>query len=330
MTRRERIQAAVAGREVDRPPIALWRHFPEQDVKAEKLAQAVVAFQRKFDFDLVKVTPASGYYGDDWGLKAAYRPSREGVRTYLDRPIKKPADWGRLKSLDVTAGAHGREIHAIGLIARELGAEAHVLQTVFSPLAIARTLCGEHALVRYVRENPEDVHRGLEIIAAVTARFVQENLAAGADGIFFATQCAARGYLTEEEYETFGRPYDLRVLEAAGNAELILLHVHGTDIMFDLLTDYPAHIINWHDRRTAPTLAEARRRYSGCLAGGINEYDTLSRGTPEQVKAEVKEAIVQTGSRGHLVAAGCVTLVDTPEANIRAAVEAVRMDSKER
>jgi len=62
------------------------------------------------------------------------------------------------------------------------------------------------------------VRAGLEAIAETTRRFVTECLAAGADGIFFATQMARPGLTTPEEYEEFGRPYDLEVLSAARGA----------------------------------------------------------------------------------------------------------------
>jgi uroporphyrinogen decarboxylase len=323
MTKHERVQAAIRGKEVDRPPIAMWRHFPQDDMRPEKLAASTLAFYRKFGFDLVKVTPASGYYGDDWGLKAAYRPNREGTRTYLDRPIKRPGDWSRLKALDVTIGTYGRELRAIRLIAEEVRGEAPILETIMSPLTIARTLSGDRALLRYLQESPEEVHAGLEIITEVTCRFVQECIAAGADGIFFATQCATTDYMSEEQYEEFGRPYDLRVLEAASGAECIALHIHGRNILFDLLTDYPVHMINWHDRGTWPPLEEARKRFSGCLLGGIDEQRTLPSGTPEEVAEEVKDALRRTGGRGHVLGPGCVIPLDTPEANILAAVAAV-------
>ncbi|MDQ7819215.1 MAG: uroporphyrinogen decarboxylase family protein [Armatimonadota bacterium] len=322
MTGRERVLAAIRGAPVDRVPVALWRHFPTDDQKAETLARAHIAFQRQFGWDLLKVTPASGYYGDDWGLRAGYRPNREGVRHYTDRPVKRAADWRRLRVLDVTAGAYGRELHALGLIRGDL-ADDLILATVFSPLTVARTLCGDQALVRYLRESPDDLVAGLEVISEVTARFASEALAAGADGIFFATQCATTDYLTVEEYEEFGRPYDLRVLEAAAGAEVRMLHLHGTAVMFDQLADYPVDIINWHDRRTPPTLAEARRRYSGCLAGGVDEWGTLSTGTTEEIAAQVADAIAQAGGRGLLVTAGCVVPVDLPPERLLAVRRAV-------
>jgi uroporphyrinogen decarboxylase len=309
MRARERVRAAIDGKPVDRVPIAFWRHFPGDDQRAESLAAAHVGFQQRYGWDFLKVTPAGGYYGDDWGLRATYKPNREGTRHYTDRPIKNTADWGRLRPLDVTAGTYGRELHALRLV-RERLPDTVILSTIFSPLSIARTLSGEQALIRYLRENPEELHRGLEVITDVTAQFAAETLAAGCDGIFFATQCASVGYMAVEEYEEFGRPYDLRVLAGVRGSELTVLHVHGQDVMFDELTDYPADVINWHDRKTPPTLAEARARFGGALAGGIDEWGTLSSGSPEQIAAEVADAVTQTGGRSLIVSAGCVIPTD--------------------
>jgi len=322
MNARERVRAAIDAKPVDRVPIALWRHFPGDDQRAESLAAAHVAFQRRYGWDFLKVTPAGGYYGDDWGLRATYRPNREGTRHYTDRPIKNTADWARLRPLDVTAGTYGRELHALRLV-REGLPDTVILSTIFSPLSIARTLSGEQALIRYLRENPDELHRGLEVITDVTAQFAAETLAAGGDGIFFATQCASVGYMTVEEYEEFGRPYDLRVLSGVRGSEVTVLHVHGQDVMFDELTDYPADVINWHDRKTPPTLAEARSRFGGALAGGIDEWGALSSGSAEQIAAEVADAITQTGGRGLIVAGGCVIPTDVSAERLDAARAAV-------
>ncbi len=323
MTHRELIEVVARGERPERVPVALWRHFPGDDQRADKLAQAHVAHYRTYDVDLLKVTPASGYYGDDWGLRAGYKPNREGVRHYTDRPIKKATDWERLRRLDVSQGAYGRETHAIRLVAEAVGAEVDVLETVFSPLSIARTLAGEQATVRYLREDPEELHAGLQSIADVTREFVRAVMAAGADGVFFSTQMATTDLLTREEYEEFGRPYDLQVLEAASTG-LTFLHIHGVHIMFDLFTDYPVHIINWHARETPPRIAEARAQVNVGLACGIDAWNTLAKKTPQEVASEVRDAISQTGGRGHIVTTGCVMPVDTPEDNIRAAVAAAR------
>ncbi len=65
---------------LDRPPVALWRHFPVDDQSPEGLAAAVLDFQSRYDFDLVKVTPASSFCLKDWGVDDVWEGSPEGTR----------------------------------------------------------------------------------------------------------------------------------------------------------------------------------------------------------------------------------------------------------
>ena len=55
-THKDRILAAIKGELIDRPPVALWRHFPVDDQSPEALAKSTLHFQKTYDFDLVKVT----------------------------------------------------------------------------------------------------------------------------------------------------------------------------------------------------------------------------------------------------------------------------------
>ncbi len=319
----QRIEAVIHREPVDRVPIALWRHFPYVDQTAEGLAQAVIAFQKKFEFDLVKVTPASGYMAEAWGAKLVPKANDEGTREYLSRPVQRPQDWHTLQSLDITQGVLGRELRALTLIRREISDEVPVLQTIFSPLTTARNLAGERWLSDLL-ERPDDLKAGLAVIAETTIKFARACLEAGTDGIFFATQLASHDFLTEDEYRAFGVEYDRQVLDAIKDqAKLVVLHVHGLKIMFDLLKEYAVQIINWHDRRTPPSLAEAQKRFKGAVLGGLNEWDVLLRGKPEDVKAQVRDALAQTGGRRVIIGAGCVIPITTPEANIQAIRQSV-------
>ncbi|MDP2976126.1 MAG: hypothetical protein Q8N45_07940, partial [Anaerolineales bacterium] len=104
LTHRERLQACLADDPaLDRPPVALWRHFPVDDQSPERLAAATVDFQRSYDFDLVKVTPASSFCLKDWGAEDAWEGNPEGTRRYTRCVIEKTQDWERLHALDPSA-----------------------------------------------------------------------------------------------------------------------------------------------------------------------------------------------------------------------------------
>jgi uroporphyrinogen decarboxylase len=322
MTKRERIEAAVNGRPVDRVPISFWRHFPDVEMQAEPLAEVLAAFQRRYDLDFVKMMPNACYATEDWGCRIEYRENPNGARTVAKRVVHELSDWRRIRPLDPHAGALGREVRCVELLRKALGDEVPILQTVFSPLSIAYKLGGERTL-EDIRRPPAALHTALQAIAQTMREFAGACLQAGADGIFFATQLASEKFCSAGKYREFGRPYDLQVLEATDGSTFSILHIHGADIFFDLVADYPVHAVNWHDRRVSPTLAEARERHDRCLVGGLNEVETLPQGPAVRVREEVRDAIEQVKGRGLIVGPGCVFHLDTPDAHLEAARDAV-------
>jgi uroporphyrinogen decarboxylase len=109
------------------------------------------------------------------------------------------------------------------------------------------------------------------------------------------------------------------LLQAADGLWLNTLHIHGQQVMFRLLADYPVQVVNWHDRETPPNLREGKTLVSGAVLGGLRQWETLLRGTPGDVEREAKDAIKQTGGRGFILGTGCVTPITSPWANLRAA-----------
>lgn len=320
----ERIDATLAGRPVDRIPIALWRHWPVVDQDAGHLAEATVRWQREFDFDLVKFMPTGTYGIEDWGARTIYQPTRNGTRTVTRFGVTAADQWPALPVLDPARGTLGVQIDALGRAARALAGEAPILQTIFSPLTTARKLAGERVFT-HLRCDPAKLEAGLDVITETTIRFALESIAAGAHGFFFATQCATWQTMSEPEYRRFGERWDRKLLDAiVGKSRYNLVHAHGEDVMFDLIAAYPANMLSWHDQRTAPGLAEAARRFGGVLACGINEQQTLVDGPLDRIRNELEASIRATSGRRLLLAPGCVCPIDTPVEHVRAVVDAAR------
>ncbi len=322
MNKHTRLERTFAGEPVDRPPVALWRHWPGDDQRPGDLAAATIAFQREYDWDFVKVTPSSDYCLRDWGTQTVWEGNNEGTRRYVHHPIQHPEDWAKLRPLDPRQGSLGQILDALRLIREGLGPETPIIHTIFCPMAQAKNLAGPN-LLPHLRLYPDAVHEGLRVITETTQRFVEALRDVGVDGIFYAVQWASAAHLSREEYRTFGRPYDLEILDVARPYWFNLLHLHGTDIYFDMFVDYPVHAINWHDRETPPTLAEAKDRFSGAVVGGLRRVETMLRGTPEDVLSEARDALRQTEGRRFILGTGCVTPITTPLCNLRAARSAV-------
>ncbi len=325
LSKRERLEATVAGEPVDRPAVALWRHWPGDDQRAEDLARATLDFQRAYDFDLVKCMPASNYCIADWGAESRYLGNEEGTRAWGRRVIQQPEDWAALPVLDPTRGALGESLRFLRMVGEGLGGAVPFIQTIFNPLAQAKNLAGER-LLSDMRRHPAALHCGLAAITETTVRYLEAARRTGIAGIFLALQHATYDLLSEAEYREFGRAYDRHVLAAAEGLWFNVLHLHGEHVMFDLVADYPVQALNWHDRETPPSLEQGLARFRGAVVGGLGRLETMVRGTPAQVRAEAQDALEQTGGRRFILGTGCVLFLTTPVGNIRAARKAVETE----
>ena len=317
-THRERILAAIQGEIIDRPPVALWRHFPVDDQSAETLAAAHLHYQQNYDFDLLKVTPASSFCLKDWGVEDEWVGDTEGTRRYTRRVIQDPRDWETLPVLEPTASHLAAQLECLRLIRTGLSPDTPLLQTVFSPLAQAKNLAGNDLLLDHLRHHPSAVMKGLKTIAETTRLFIEAARAAGIDGIFYAIQHAQKQFLSLEEYKLFGLIFDRETIEPAQDLWCNLLHLHGQDVHFALASELPFQIVNWHDRETHPSLTEARPLFQGVACGGMRQGTLVYRDAAE-VRKEAADAIQQTGGRKFLLGTGCVVPVIASHGNIMAA-----------
>lgn len=328
MTAAERVQAALYGDDLDHPPVSLWRHFPEEDQSAEALAASTLRWQEMLGLDFIKLMPPGDYATIDWGATSEYQGAPGGTRETTHYPIQGPDDWLKINPVSVSAGFNAHVVDACRIVRDGVGPNVPVLQTIFSPLTIGNKL-SNGLVIDHLRSHPDNVHQALEAIREVTVEMTKASFAAGADGVFFASQCATSDLVSREEYDEFGVAYDGPVLAAARDAGSIftMIHIHGENTFFDLMAGYDGHAINWHDRRVGPSISDVlESHHDRAAVGGVDEKAVATM-TSAEVAAQVRDARAQAGDRRLLVGPGCVALVATPEENLRAAVAAARQDS---
>lgn len=327
MSPRERVHAALRGEPVDRPPVSIWRHFPNQDQSADDLAAVTSAWQEAYGLDFIKLMPPGDYATIDWGAVSEYQGAAGGTRETTMYPVETADDWRRIAPAPVDAGFNAEVVGACALVRKAVGPDVPVLQTIFSPLTIASKMSAGR-VVEHLRSDPDVVREALAAIRDVTVEMARASLAAGADGVFFASQLATSDMLVESEYLDFGANYDLEVLEeaVAAGSQVTMVHIHGANTFFHILAGYPGNVLNWHDRAVGPDLVTMQENYPDCcVAGGINEK-AIAGMTAEAVAADVAQAREATGNRRLMIAPGCVIPVATPEANLRAAVDAAKAE----
>ncbi|HEX5840438.1 MAG TPA: uroporphyrinogen decarboxylase family protein [Anaerolineales bacterium] len=321
-THRERIQATLRGEIIDRPPVALWRHFPVDDQSPQTLAEAHLHYQKNYDFDLLKVTPASSFCLIDWGVEDQWAGDTEGTRRYTKRVVSDPGDWESLPVLDPSSPRLSQQLECLQIIRGNLDPDTPLLQTIFSPLSQAKNLAGGDVLLEHLHQHPKAVMKGLKTIARTTGRFIDAARAAGIDGIFYAVQHAQKQLLSYEEYKIFGLRYDQECTEPAQDLWCNILHLHGQDVHFELAMDLPFQVVNWHDRESSPSLAEAQRIFQGVVCGGMRQ-DTLVYRDAAEVRNEAADALEQTGGKRLLLGTGCVVPVIASHGNLMAARRSV-------
>ena len=97
----------------------------------------------------------------------------------------------------------------------------------------------------------------------------------------------------------------LEVFQAAEKGWMNTVHVHGSNIMFELLKDYPAQAFNWHAWETLPTVDEAAVMTGKCLMGGLNRTD-ITRKDRNAIQHQIYECYRMLGGRNQILTPGCV------------------------
>jgi len=327
MTKIERVRAVLTGRRPDRPPVSFWCHFAPEQAAGAAAVEAHLSHLEMFDLDFLKVMNDNRYPRE---------PGPAVVRTV--------ADLKRLSVLNGTESTFEAQLEVVRELARQLRGKVLFCTTVFNAWTTLRDLvepprsqhgppkldgCDErdNLISRFLREDRGAVIAALEAIAESLARFSRECISAGADGIFLSVRddWVDRPENGVGTYDAFVRPTDLVILKAASSGTFNMLHVCGKAVDFDRFAGYPAHVLNWADRAAGPSLAYACGRVKAAIAGGVDNLKELPTGTPEQVAAQVHDALEQAGERPILVTPGCTY---DPAAvsveNLRAMVEAAR------
>jgi uroporphyrinogen decarboxylase len=143
---------------------------------------------------------------------------------------------------------------------------------------------------------------------------------------------ASQDLLSAAEYDTWARPFDLRLLAAAAQAPFNVLHVCKRRNLLLHLADYPVAAFSWAATDpTNPSLEAMLARVTprggdagpGAVMGGIAHDGALLAPEPGPVLEEYRRALEQTGGRRWLVAPGCSIPPTTPVANLRAVRDAV-------
>ncbi len=303
------VETVLSGGAADVCPVFFWKHHPVADQAADTLAAATIAFQERFDCDIIKITPSSTYQLPDYGLRDAWAGCGIGRRVILNTVVQQPGDWTRLPSLNPRSGFTGHLAGTAGMVRQDCPWRMPVVMTVFNPLFQAASLAGLARLQDHMRDCPDAVEAGLRRLTANTVALIERLAADGVDGIFLATQHAVAGIFTAAEYARFGLPGDRACLDAAAGLPFNMLHLHGEGIHAEIFDDFAD--VTLHYDSVAGNPAPARWLAAGFAVGTGPSPTLLASDQPASAIADACEAILAERGRGRiLLSAGCSVPLD--------------------
>ena len=301
MNRRERFFAAVRGEDIDRPPVTAWVHFLSDHLSGAQTASLHRAFVETYDWDVAKVMNDYRY------------PVPAGVQTLED-----PASLRAFGPLGLDEPCFAEQLQCLAALRAALGPDIALIDTGFDPYQqVLRNVGFDQA--PHMCKHQGEALRTLETVAENTCRYIEAVAAQGVDAFFLSINGAIReGFprgSNRQIYETFQRPFELRLLHAAAGMVRIL-HVHGAGLDIGRVLDYPCEVISISDRLPGnPSLAALRRITPKCLMGGIDETRFQEHNLPA-IAREIDDALAQAGRRKFILAPGCTLPSFSPKRSL--------------
>lgn len=331
-TKQQRMQAVLAGEVPDRAPVTAYRHFPGMEYEGAKLAEAMVGFQKQYDWDWMKINPTAVYYYEVWGNEYDYNNYEGNVPHRNSYAIHSVEDLEKITVQPGNAEPFERQLEGVRLIRKAVGPELPVFHSVFSPAAVLLNLCGDRSpgryresdrdgilLLNYFRNHREETHRALRNITETMADYTKRSLAAGADGIFFACMGLAReGYLTMEEWEEFVKPYDKMVIEAM-EGKPAMLHTCGIYGNPERFVDYGVQAIHWAESAPGNPPIAGSESWLGKIAamGGVDER-LFGTGAEDKIAAMAEKSVAANRNRPFLLTPECTVAMESTDAELKA------------
>lgn len=326
MTHRERVEAVMAGRTPDHPPVSFWHHFTPAQATGQPAVDAHLGLLERYDLDFLKVMNDHAYPRGEMSV------------------IGSQADLRKVQPLPGDAGGFAGQLQLLQALRRRVGGDLPMCTTVFNAWTVLRMFAAapsdqhgpprldgtdqrDETLTRLLIEDRAAVKAAVEAIGETLAAFAQACVEAGADGVFLSCRDdwvdrSANGAGT---YEEMVRPVDLKILAAVAGARFNVLHACGRPLNFKAFAEYPVQVINWADRAAGPSIAYARDRVRPAIAAGVDNLKTLPQGSAADCVAQVRDALRQAKGRPIMITPGCTFDPQAvPEANLRAVVQAAR------
>jgi len=335
MTSRERTAAALTGKPYDRIPVNLLISdhaarvigvtVGEYNNSAALMAKGQIAAWRRYGADAVNTGPGLTGIAEAIGSNVAFPDSTPFISGYA---VKEARDLDLLKVPDPERdGRLPLFLEAASIVVKEVGDQVPLAMTTSGPFTAAAGIRGTEHFLRDLHKNPHFAHRLLRLATDSIVGFAGAANKVGAR-IALADPTSSGAMIGPKQFREFALPYLKEVVERitalAGFAPS--LHICGNSSrIWPEMADTGASVLSLDD---AVDLAAAKKQVGDrvALLGNVRPTASMYLGTPEEVRADVRECLAKgwDNPKGYILGLGCGLPIDTPPENIHALVAAAR------
>ena len=256
---------------------------------------------------------ADNVYVDEWGTTFKNTGASWPIDAPIDYPIKTREDLRKYKLPDPTLPGRASEIDA----ARQMdNGDIALLGGVNGPLTTAWFLMGYETIAYSIYDDPELFMSVLKLSNEYFMEAARRSVEAGCVAMWMSEDLgdSTRPFFRPALYRKYLWPFEAELAEfIAGLGVPVLLHCDGQiwDLMPDLV-QLKISAIHPLQRTASMDLRRFKELYGKrlCIIGNINSSATLPYGTPEDVAAEVREAIEIAAPGGGYILASDHSLHD--------------------
>ena len=131
-SKRERIEAISRGEPADRPPVMTYHHFLAEEKNAAEFVDATVQFQKKYDWDVLKINPRAVYLTETWGNEYDYSEYIGYGPKCVKNMLSSSADLERIQKKSMYEGPLAEQLWVVKQLREKIGPDTPIIQTIFS------------------------------------------------------------------------------------------------------------------------------------------------------------------------------------------------------
>jgi uroporphyrinogen decarboxylase len=247
-----------------------------------------------------------------------------GEGPVIHQPARTEADVARLKPVDVESDV-GYVFETVRRVRRALPGHVPLIGFAGAPFTVASYLVEggpSRAYLhtkRLMHEEPQAWHRLLDILVDATARYLNGQLAAGAQAVQIFDSWV--GVLAPEDYRAFVLPHSRALIRALTPGAPVIHFGTGTAGLLPLMREAGGDVIglDWRVDLDAGWRAVG---HDVAVQGNLDPAVLLAR--PPVIRDRVKEILDRAAARpGHIFNLGHGILPQTPVDHVKALVDMV-------